>query len=234
MKKQEKEKENKKIKNARKTDFQGIEFKSALERTIYNTLISQGILPDYEGVTYTLSDPLKPTKPFYIRTHIKGFHFEMRPIQKITYTPDFTFKLNDIFVIIEVKGFENDVFPLKRNLFRKHIEKLDEPIMYFEIKSKKELLQALDIVKMETKELTSIRNLIPKLPDKEYPIAIKLLGERDFVSLEEVVNRTIAKIERDRKKDESMQKYADIDLASLYNLVTNISMITIHEDLKGY
>ena len=27
MKKQEKEKENKKIKNARKTDFQGIEFK---------------------------------------------------------------------------------------------------------------------------------------------------------------------------------------------------------------
>jgi hypothetical protein len=87
---------------------------------------------------------------------------------------------------------------------------------------------------MEIKELTSIRNLIPKLPDKEYPVAIKLLGERDFVGLEEVVNRTIAKIEKDRKKEESIQKYADIDLDALYNLVTNISMITIHEDLKGY
>lgn len=231
MKRQE---ENKKIKNARKTSSNGIEFKSALEKLVYNTLIEQGITPAYESNTYTLSDPLKPTKPFYVRTHIKGFHFEMRPLSPITYTPDFTFKLNGIFVVIEVKGFENDVFPVKRNLFRKVIEKWDIPVMYFEIKSKKELLIALDIVKMETKELTNIRNLIPKLPDKEYPIAIRLLGERDFKTLEELVNKTITRIEKDRKKEEPTQRYKDVDLDSLYNLVTNISMITIHEDIKGH
>lgn len=232
MKKQEGE--NKKIKNAKKTSFQGIDFKSALEKTVYNTLIEQGITPTYESDTYTLSDPLKPTKPFYVRTHIKGFHFEMRPLSPITYTPDFTFTLNNVFVVIEAKGFENDVFPVKRNLFRKLIEKWDIPVMYFEIRTKRELLQALDIIRMETKELTSIRNLIPKLPDKEYPIAIKLLGERDFTGLEGLVNRTISKIEKDRKKQEPEQRYADIDLASLCNLVTNISMITIHEDIKRY
>lgn len=229
-----KQKENKKIKNAKKTDFQGIAFKSSLEKLVYNTLLEQGITPAYENNTYTLSDPLKPTKPFYVRTHIKGFHFEMRPLSPITYTPDFTFTLNGIFVIIEAKGFENDVFPVKRNLFRKVIEGWDIPVMYFEIRTKRELLQALDIVKMETKELTDIRKLIPKLPDKEYPIAIRLLGERDFVNLEELVNKTIARIEKDRKKDESEQRYSEIDLDSLYNLVTNISMITIHEDIKGH
>lgn len=89
-------------------------------------------------------------------------------------------------------------------------------------------------IKMETKELIDIRKLIPKLPDKEYPIAIRLLGEREFVNLEELVNKTIARIEKDRKKDELEQKYSEIDLDSLYNLVTNISMITIHEDIKGH
>lgn len=225
---------NRKIKNARKVSLGGTQFKSLLEKTIYNTLTEQGISPDYEGVTYTLSNSLKPTKPFYVRTKVQGFHFEMRPLSKITYTPDFTFTLNGIFVIIEAKGYENDVFPLKRNLFRKYLESVGKPVMYFEIKTKKELLQALDIVKMETKELTGIRSLIPKLPDKEYPAAVKLLADRDFKGLEELVNKTILKIEKDRKKPESKQKYTGIDLDSLYSLVTDISMITIHEDIKRY
>src|SRR5574344_1092283 len=226
--------ENKKIKNARKTDFQGIEFKSSLEKTIYNTLIEQGITPAYEGVTYNLSDAVKPTQAFYVRSSSFGYHYEMKPISKITYTPDFTFELNGIFVIIEAKGFENDVYYLKKNLFRKLIEKWDNPTMFFEVRTKKELLQSLDIVRMETKELTDIRKLIPKLPDKEYPITNKLLAERNFSDLEVVVNKVIAKIEKDRKKPDEEQRYADIDLDSLYNLVTNISMITIHEDIKGY
>ena len=226
--------ENKKIKNARKTDFQGIEFKSSLEKTIYNTLIEQGITPAYEGITYNLSDAIKPTQAFYVRSSSLGFHYEMKPLSKITYTPDFTFELNGMFVVIEAKGFENDVYYLKKNLFRKLIEKWDKPVMFFEVRTKKELLQSLDIVRMESKEFTDIRRLIPKLPDKEYPIANKLLAERDFSNLEIVVNKTIARIEKDRKNPVEEQRYADIDLDSLYNLVTNISMITIHEDIKGY
>lgn len=227
-------KENKKIKNASPTSQDGLNFKSALEKTIYNTLVGQGINPAYESVKYDLSGTIKPTQVFYVRSTSFGFHYEMRPLSKITYTPDFTFEYNGIFVIVEAKGIENDVFPLKKNLFRKLMETWDFPAMFFEVRSKKEVLQALDIVKMETKELTDIRKLIPKLPDKEYPVANRLLAERDFNTLETLVNKVISKVEKDRNREEQNQKYREIDLDALYHLVTNISMITIHEDIKGY
>lgn len=68
-------------------------------------------------------------------------------VEDITYTPDFNFKLNGIYVIMEAKGKENDVYPIKRNLFRKQLELLDYPVMFFEVHSKKEALEAIKIVK---------------------------------------------------------------------------------------
>ena len=139
--------ENKKILNATPVDFQDIHFKSTIEKTIYKALIQQGITPLYEGFTYTLSPDLRPQKvPYYTRRKERGVPqtklcLEMSPIDPITYTPDFTFMLNGIFVIIEVKGFVNDTYPLKRNLFRKYLENDDGPVMYFEVRSKKELLR---------------------------------------------------------------------------------------------
>jgi Protein of unknown function (DUF1064). len=226
-------KDNKKIKNAQKVNFGGIKFKSSLEKILYNTLIEQGITPAYESVTYVLSNSIRPTKPFFVRGS-SGYHYEMKPLSKITYTPDFTFKLNDVFVIIEAKGYENDVFYLKKNLFRKLIEQWDEQTMFFEVRTKRELLQSLDIIRMETKELSNIRKLIPKLPEKDCSVANKLLAARDFSGLEGLVKVIISRIERDRKKEDSEQRYKEIDLDSLYILLTDISMITIHEDLKRY
>lgn len=225
--------ENKKVRNAQVTIYNGIRFKSNLEKMVYKTLVEQGINPAHEAVTFTLAPSRRPTKPFYVRGKDKQFDYDMKPLPSITYTPDFTFVLNGINVIIEAKGKQNDVYPYKKNLFRRLLETKDN-VMFFEVRSKRELLQALEIVKMETKELSAIRKLIPNLPDKDIPTANKLLSKRDFVALEEEVNRSIRKIERDRKKESSEQKYANIDLDSLYELVTNISMITIHEDLKGY
>ena len=226
--------ENKKIKNAQEVVFQDIKFKSNLEKMVYNTLIEQDIHPAYEGNTYVLEPAIRPTKPFFVRGKKEGFHYEMKPLSSITYTPDFIFEKNGIIVIIEAKGKANDVYPYKKNLFRRLIEEFDKPVMFFEVRTKRELLEALRIVNMETKELTQIRKLIPNLPDKDIPIANKLLGNRDFTALEGEVNRIIAKIEKDRKKEPQNQKYSEIDLDSLYELVTNISMITIHEDIKGY
>jgi hypothetical protein len=138
---------NKKIKNAASVKFAGITFKSALEVRIYKALKAEGINPDYEKHTYTLSPKISPTVPFYNRTPTKGFHQIKGPVQPITYTPDFTFELNGVFVIIEVKGFENDVFPVKRNLFRKYLETMKRPVMYFEIRTKKELIESLKVIK---------------------------------------------------------------------------------------
>lgn len=226
---------NKKILNATPVDFQNIHFKSTIEKMIYKALIQQGIVPLYEGFTYILSPDLRPQKvPYYTRRKERGASqtklcLEMSPINSITYTPDFTFTLNDIFVIIEVKGFVNDTYPLKRNLFRKYLENNTNPIMYFEVRSKKELLQALEIVKMETPQIQKLRNLISKLPEKDIAPCYKCLDKRDFMGMEHIVNTIIHKIEKDRKKQE--QKYADIDLDSLYVLQAELTAITIREDL---
>lgn len=71
----------------------------------------------------------------------------MSKIREITYTPDITFMIEDLKVIIEVKGFENDVFPLKRKLFRKYLETVDYPVIYAEIFTIKQLREFLSYLK---------------------------------------------------------------------------------------
>lgn len=203
---------NKKIINANPNEYNGINFKSDAERRTYQALLAAGIEADYEAHTFVLSPRVRSTVPFYNRTKAAGFHLITEPISRITYTPDFTFTLNGIFVIIEVKGWENDVFPLKRNLFRKYLETVDYPVMYFEIRSKKELLQSLGIVNMEHRLIQTMRKLIPSLSEKDIPIANKLLANRNFDDLQDLVDSAISKVKKDRKK------YADIDLDNLQTL----------------
>lgn len=213
--------ENRKIQNAHPNKYKGISFKSTTETRIYKALRAEGINPDYEAHTFVLSPKMRPTVPFYNRTKEKGFHLIMEPISPITYTPDFTFTLNGIFVIVEVKGFENDVFPVKRNLFRKYLETVDYPVMYFEVRNKRELLQSLNYVKMEHPVLQSIRKLIPKLPEKDIPVANRYIDSRDFESLQDLVDSAIIKIKRDKKKDNP--RYSHIDLADLDRLSVLVS-----------
>lgn len=148
----------------------------------------------------------------------------MEPISPITYTPDFTFLLNGVFVIIEVKGFENDVFPVKRNLFRKYLESATTPVMYFEVRNKRELMQSLNAVMMESPILNSIRKLIPKLPEKDISIANRYIEDRDFESLQDLVDSAIIRIKKDKRKDNP--KYSHIDLSSLDRLSVLISDYT--------
>ena len=72
-------------------------------------------------------------------------------ILPITYTPDIYINHNDIDVWIEVKGIENDCYYLKKKLFRKYLEDLynttGKKSIFFEVYSKKQLLQAIEIIK---------------------------------------------------------------------------------------
>ena len=150
----------------------------------------------------------------------KIFGLDAKPLQPITYTPDFTFEYNGILIIIEAKGFENDVYPVKKNLFRRNLETLKTPVMFFEIRTKKELLVALNLIRMESVQIQRLRKLIPSLPEKDIPIGNKLLEQRDWRELHNLVSSAIVKIEKSNSKDES--KYANIDLASLYTLQSEI------------
>ena len=157
---------NKKIRNATEVKADHITFKSQLEKSLYNTLLQEGFEPLYEPTTFTLWEGFQPLIPYYDRETPK--HKEKRieegdkvkstilvlkntKIIGIRYTPDFYFKYKDIDVYIEAKGIENDVFYIKKKLFIKYLTnkliKTNVKSMYFEVYTKKQLLQAIDIIK---------------------------------------------------------------------------------------
>lgn len=142
------EERNKKIQNATPKEFNGIKFKSILEVMVYKTLLSAGFEPLYEKNKYIIWSGFYPLVPFYDKDpSTRMLKLNKKKVMNITYTPDFTFEYNNRLIIIEVKGFENDVFPVKKKLFRKFLENNYPEAIFFEIFTKKQLLQAIEIIK---------------------------------------------------------------------------------------
>lgn len=157
---------NKKIRNATQSISGGITFKSKLEKSIYDTLLEQGFNPKYEPITFVIWEGLRPTIPYYdretnyqrgVRLAASGGSSAKMLVRKkarilnVQYTPDFYFKYNDLNVYIEAKGIENDVFYLKKKMFIKYLDDLylekGEKSIYFEVYTRKQLLQAIEIIK---------------------------------------------------------------------------------------
>lgn len=139
---------NKKILGATSLVSDNITFKSKLEVTIYKELLRAGFNPKYEEQKFVIWEGIKPTKLFYNRDiKTKMLKLDMGKMRDITYTPDFTFKYKKYLIIIEAKGFENDTFPIKKKLFRGLLETMKTPVIYFEVYTKKQLVQAIEIIK---------------------------------------------------------------------------------------
>lgn len=144
---------NRKIKNATPLEYNGIHFKSKLEVMAYKTLEEHGFLPQYEPVTFTLIEGFKPTVPFFERNKkTKILELNGTKIISIRYTPDIVVVYNGLCAYIELKGMANDTYYLKKKLFRKYLEDNkgvigDNKCVYFEIHTKKELLEAINIIK---------------------------------------------------------------------------------------
>lgn len=143
--------ENKKVKNATELVIDNIKFKSKLEASVYKYLVEEGFVPGYELEKYVLWEGIKPTIPFYGK---KGL--DDKKLIDITYTPDFTFSYKDKFIIIEVKGMQNDVFPYKFKMFRKLLESYvnKDDILIFEVFSIKQLKECIKIIRNEGDEGT--------------------------------------------------------------------------------
>ena len=157
---------NKKIRNATQSISGGITFKSKLEKSIYDTLLEQGFNPKYEPITFVIWEGFRPTIPYYdretnyqrdVRLAASGGSSAKMLVRKkarilnVQYTPDFYFKYNDLNVYIEAKGMENDVFYLKKKMFIKYLNdrylEKGERSIYFEVYTRKQLLQAIEIIK---------------------------------------------------------------------------------------
>lgn len=160
------QKSNKKIRNATVCKTSNIVFKSQLEKSIYNTLQQLGFDAKYEPTTYVLWDGFTPITPFYDREtdsqkkkRIAGGDTNKNKllvkkegkIVGVRYTPDFYFKYKNLHVYIEAKGMENDVFYIKKKMFRKLLDDLyikhKQYSIFFEVYTKKQLLQAINIIK---------------------------------------------------------------------------------------
>ena len=144
---------NKKIKNASSLVAEGITFRSKLEYNIFKILKEAKIRNlEYEKYKFVIWEGYKPTLPFFIKNKKTGLlQNDTKKIMSITYTPDFTFTYKEYFSIVEVKAFENDVFPYKKKLFRRFLEekhKEDKNFLpvYCQIGSKREMLEFLQIL----------------------------------------------------------------------------------------
>lgn len=145
--------ENKKIKNATPKEYNGIMFKSLTEVMIYKTLLQEGFEPYYEPTKYPIWRGFKPKIPFYKPNKDGNLELQTKKVIDITYTPDIIFMApdNKTVIIFEIKGFDNDTYPLKEKMFRLYLEKLlddvNQPTMFFKIKNKKQCLEAINIIK---------------------------------------------------------------------------------------
>lgn len=136
---------NRKILNATPvTSDTGIQMKSKAELMVYRTLMSRGIVPIYEGETFTYWKGMKPTIPFYDISKDRRLRRNMKKLIDMKYTPDFVFMYRGTKVIIEVKGFENDQFSIRKKMFRRYLETVGYPVVYAEIFTKRQLMEFLD------------------------------------------------------------------------------------------
>lgn len=138
---------NKKVRNATVVEYSGIKFKSKMEVSVYKTLIANGFKPEYESKKFVLVKGFKPTVQFYIPNKNKELMCVTKKVIDVTYTPDFIIYVDEVLIVIEVKGQPNDIYPLKRKLFVKYMEESNVPMMFFEIHNMKQLYKVIETIK---------------------------------------------------------------------------------------
>ena len=139
---------NNKVKNAQRIVYNEITFKSKLDLMAYKLLEEKGFNPQYEQNTFIIWQGFKPVVPFFTKNKARQVINNNKKLINITYTPDIYFEYRGYKVIIEMKGFTNDVYPIKVKLFRKYIEQLQDSNKYllFELYTKQQLLTAIQII----------------------------------------------------------------------------------------
>ena len=127
---------NKKIKNATITVYNGITFRSKLEAECAKILDEEGIKYQYE--------------PFKI-VLLPSFKYLGKTLREWSYSPDFVLFNN---IIVEIKGFPNDVWGYKKKMILKYI--VDHNYMYefYEVKNKTQLRTLIKELKAKNNENT--------------------------------------------------------------------------------
>jgi len=137
--------ENKKVKNARITIYDGISFKSKLEVYCYKKLKENEIPFEYEPKVYTLFVGNKPNLvSFYDPDKkTKKLRLNNTKVINVTYTPDF---VGDNWVI-ETKGLKSSTYSIKMKMFREYLENTGNKWYIYEPHSQYQIDEAIKLIK---------------------------------------------------------------------------------------
>ena len=124
-----------KIKNAERVSLGDIKFRSKLEKYAYETFLANNFDFEYEKHKFLLMEGFEPTNLEIMicpksKTDRKTLVSKKTKQRNITYTPDFRIKVGNRVFYIESKGFPNDSFPLKKKLFLKLLNDMNDGNIY--------------------------------------------------------------------------------------------------------
>lgn len=157
----EPKKKNREITNHKDCWADGIHFKSNTERDCYLWFKGEGIMLHYEKET------LKVNKDFEVPDNVKIWFGRKKrksnerimnrrkKFQDIEYTPDFKYESgNDVFYI-EIKGHQNETYPMRKKLFIKNLcllsQTTDIRYHFFEAHDKTEIYLTCELIKSAIK-----------------------------------------------------------------------------------
>ena len=154
-----KQTENKKIRNAKKLEINGLKFRSKLEAFTYQKLIESGITDfKYESDKFVLQEAFEYRNESYEayekkedKQYVKKFTDVDHKIRSLTYLPDFT-RINYTTKtgwILEVKGYNNDAFPIKWKLFKKYLQDNDYNITLYKPNTQGNVIKCIELIKQK-------------------------------------------------------------------------------------
>lgn len=176
---------NKKIRNATPTVFDGRTFRSKLEAKFAMMLTEAKISYFYEAETMIL---------------IPKRHYNGKDVQPVTYTPDFILK----HCIVEIKGFPNDVWPVKKKLIWDSIIREHKPEVLVELTTVSEMTEFINILKKAEGWKINADVILSYMPQYKEPERIKqLFMDNQFDLLIEEIYKTIEVIQKKQKNKKS-------------------------------
>jgi len=143
-----KRKYNKKVRNATVTTFNGIKFKSKLEKFTYQCLKAAGIPFQYEEVRFTIIDKFIYPGECIEKKKRKGksvFIKASNNISQATYLPDFV-NLEKGWVI-ECKGLRTEAFNLRWKIFKDRLAKEKKSYDLYMPGTQKHIMEVVEILK---------------------------------------------------------------------------------------
>ena len=133
-----------KVRNAKKSSYKGLDFKSNLELHCYKKLEEAKVPVKYEKKTFTIFPAMVYPLACYEGT-TKKLYNKGSKIRPITYTPDFVDPKGKF--IIETKGYANESFPLRWKLFKKHLKENNHHYVLFMPRNKKQVDEVVELIK---------------------------------------------------------------------------------------